>query len=275
MSRGVLRLVRVRFPGQHRAGTFLSGRLELAHGQKVVAMSERGMAVGYVNSTPFEVPFTEDLRDLKYVSRIATTEDINKYKALYQRQRDTRTTFQQLASGHGLNVNLVDIEFTSFGKKAIFYFTGPERIDFRELIKSLSKVLKIQIELKQVPKGSSGLGEVGPCGEERCQFVNSLMENDPHNKRRCNEYYCLLEHKDPFYEDQRSRLPKVGDLIRTRSGDRGRVERLDLWNGEFEMITDQGVRRRTFPHNGRRPWTVEVLPSQNISRRFSMRARPF
>src|SRR5687768_10716391 len=53
----ILRFVRVRFPGNARSFPFLVGKRRIEYGQKVVAMSDRGMAVGYVNSFPYEVPF--------------------------------------------------------------------------------------------------------------------------------------------------------------------------------------------------------------------------
>jgi hypothetical protein len=70
------------------------------------------------------------------------------------------------------------------------------------------------------------------------------MQNEKAGEKRCNEFYCCLDYKDPFYEDKRAGLPRVGDFITTHSGEMGRVEKLDLWHEEFELLTDQGILKR-------------------------------
>lgn len=240
----VLRLIRVRFPGQPRPNSFLTGNLSVEYGQKVVALSDRGMTIGYVNSFPYEVTYSKKMSDPCHITRLATDEDIIKYKQAYQGQREAQNTFIRMASEHRLEMNLKDVEFTSYGEKIIFYYTAPTRVDFRELLKSLKNNLRMQIVLRQIPECMGDLGEVGPCGPELCLFINSLMEGDCSNNKNCNEFKCRLDYKDPFYEDKRSRLPKVGDFICTHSGEIGRVERLDLWNEEFDMLTDKGVLKR-------------------------------
>jgi len=101
--------------------------------------------------------------------------------------------------------------------------------------------LKLKIELRQVHEGSGDLGDIGPCGPELCQFINSVMGSGCSQSKKCNEYKCRLDYKDPFYEDKRSRLPKIGDIVSTHTNEKGRVLRLDLWNEEFELLTDEGA----------------------------------
>ena len=72
----VLRFVRVRFPGNNRSFAFLVGKYEYSYGQKVVAMSDRGMAVGFVNSFPYEVKFHKGLLPVRGIAKAATDEDI-------------------------------------------------------------------------------------------------------------------------------------------------------------------------------------------------------
>jgi cell fate regulator YaaT (PSP1 superfamily) len=241
-----LNCVRVRFMGQSQACTFLTGDLAIEYGQKVVAMSERGLTIGYVNSFPFELPYSEPIKSLPTIHKVASDTDIAKYKLIYQEQREVRNTFNRLINEYQLEMKLTDIEFTSYGKKVTFYYTAPNRIDFRDLLKKLRIVLKVRVELKQVKLHgrSSALGDVGPCGPEQCLFINSLMQNTKAGKKGCNEFYCCLDYKDPFYEDKAARLPRVGDFITTHSGEMGRVVKLDLWHEQFELLTDQGIVKR-------------------------------
>lgn len=240
------RLVRVRFVGQSNPCNFLIGNLAIEYGQKVVAMSDRGLAIGYVNSYPFDLPNSLDLKNILTINKIATDEDVVIFRNAYQDQRNARNIFNQLVSEHEMTMTLADVEFTSFGEQIIFYYTSPTRVDFRELLKSLSKRFKARIELRQIPSGERGSPSttIGPCGMELCLFINSVVKNGNAEYKRCNEYSCCLDHKDPFYEDKRSRLPKVGDFITTHTGEMGRVERLDLWTEEFEMMTDKGILKR-------------------------------
>ncbi len=208
-----------------------------------MAMSERGPTIGYVNSYPFDLPKSVEIKNLRTISKIATEEDEERYRQVYQDQRKARNIFTQLVSDHQLSMTLTDVEFTSLGKKIIFYYTSPGHVDFRELLKDLAIKLKARVELRQIASSkSSPIPTIGPCGVEMCMFINSVT--DIKTKNRCNEFNCCLDYKDPFYEDKRSRLPKVGDFITTHTGEMGRVERLDLWSEEFEMMTDQGVLKR-------------------------------
>jgi cell fate regulator YaaT (PSP1 superfamily) len=239
------KIVTIRFLGQSRPCNFLVGNLKVNHGDRVIAMSDRGMAIGFVNSSPFDLPKSDDIRFLRTITRIATKEDIQTCKNLYQQQKESRKVFNQLVIEHQLTMKLVDIEYTSFGKKALFYFSSPGRVDFRDFLKALSAKINAQITLRQIPSDDkSPIATIGPCGMERCLFINSVIFKEEGGNRRCNEFTCCLDSKDPFYEDKRSRLPRVGDYITTHSGEVGRVERLHLWHEEFEMITDQGHLKR-------------------------------
>ena len=242
----ILHCVRVRFHAQSQASTFLTGNLSIKYGQRVVAMSERGMTIGYVNSYPFELPYSQSMSEIRSISKLATDADIVKYKQVYQEQREAKKICNRLIVEYQLEMKLTDVLFTSFGKKIIFFYTAPSRVDFRELLKALSTQLKGRIELRQIDaqENISDTGGVGPCGPELCLFIKSLMKDESCSKKKCHDFFCCLEHKDPFYEDKRSRLPKVGDFITTHTSEMGKVIRLDLWHEEFEMMTNQGVIKR-------------------------------
>ena len=242
----VLELVRVRFPGQTKPQSFSLDKLPFKYGEKVVALSERGMTIGYIHSFPFTVSYSSKFEDVSDIERYASAEDILFYKEAYQEQREAKKIFVDLVAKFDLTMELKDVEFMSFGKKIVFYFTSPTRVDFRELLKELNHKLKLKIDLRQIFDGGGDLGDIGPCGAELCQFINSVMEAGCSTSKPCNEYKCRLDYKDPFYEDKRSRLPKVGQRVETHTKESGRVVRLDLWNEEFEIINELGVSKKFF-----------------------------
>jgi cell fate regulator YaaT (PSP1 superfamily) len=257
----ILRFVRVRFPGNSRSFAFLVGKRRIEYGQKVVAMSDRGMAVGYINSFPYDVPFHKGLLPVRSISKIADDEDIVRDREAYQRQKNAENICNDLIEEHQLDMHLTHVEFTSFGKKAVFYFIAPSRVDFRDLVRALVAKLKTRIELRQISvrDRSAAVGGIGPCGLELCcsSFLTKygnvgikmaknqdLTLNFSKLNGVCGQLKCCLQYEDDVYRDKRSHLPREGDIIMTHTGEMGRVDRLHLLNEQFVMMTDRGVRKR-------------------------------
>jgi cell fate regulator YaaT (PSP1 superfamily) len=239
-------LVNVRFLDQVQPVTCELGEFEVFYGQKVVALSDRGVAIGVVNSLPFSSPANGQVQSYHKILKIATDQDIDDCKRIYQKQRQAGIIFRDLVAQHGLDMSLDHFKFTSEGRKVIFYYRSIERVDFRELLKSLKKELSERVELHQLsPTDSSNPSlRIGPCGMELCLFINSTFQESKNNGLRCSENKCCLDFNDPFYEDKFSRLPKKGDYIQTRTSEVGRVVKVDPIREEFELLTDLGVLKR-------------------------------
>jgi cell fate regulator YaaT (PSP1 superfamily) len=257
----VLRFVRVRFPGNSRSFAFLVGRRRIEYGQKVVAMSDRGMAVGYVNSFPYDVPFNKSMLPVRSISKVAMDEDIVKDREAYHQQKNAENICNDLIAEYQLDMHLTHVEFTSFGKKAVFYFIAPARVDFRDLVKELVGRLKTRIELRQISvrDRSASVGGLGPCGRELCcssfltKYGNAgikmaknqdLTLNFSKLNGVCGQLKCCLQYEDEVYREKRSRLPREGDFISTHTGEIGRVDRLHLLSEQFVMMTNRGIRKR-------------------------------
>lgn len=257
----ILRFVRVRFPGNSRSFPFLIGKRRIEYGQKVVAMSDRGMAVGYVNSFPYDVAFNKSMLPVRSISKVADIEDVVKDKDAYRQQKEAENICNDMIERHKLDMFLTHVEFTSFGKKAVFYFIAPARVDFRDLVRDLVGKLKTRIELRQISvrDRSAAVGGIGPCGLELCcsSFLTKygnvgikmaknqdLTLNFSKLNGVCGQLKCCLQYEDDVYKDKRSRLPKEGDFISTHTGEFGRVDRLHLLNEQFVMMTNRGVRKR-------------------------------
>jgi cell fate regulator YaaT (PSP1 superfamily) len=257
----VLRFVRVRFPGHARSYPFLIGKRQIMYGQKVVAMSDRGMAVGYINSFVYELPFEKEMLPLRSISKIATDEDIEKEKENYRKQKETETICQGLIEKHELDMNLTHVEFTQYGKKAVFYFTAPARVDFRGLVRDLVSDLKLRIELRQISvrDRAASLGSIGPCGRELCcsSFLSkygnvsikmaknqNLTLNYSKLNGVCGQLKCCLQYEDEVYDKKRKNLPREGRIIKTTTGEIGQVKRLHILSEQFDILTTKGVFRR-------------------------------
>jgi cell fate regulator YaaT (PSP1 superfamily) len=224
-------------------------------------MSDRGMAVGYVNSFPYDVPFNKSMLPVRSIAKVASSEDIDKDLEGYRQQKNAENICNDLIEEFKLDMQLTHVEFTSFGKKAVFYFIAPARVDFRDLVKDLVGKLKTRIELRQISvrDRSASIGGIGPCGRELCcsSFLTKygnvgikmaknqdLTLNFSKLNGVCGQLKCCLQYEDDVYREKRSRLPKEGDIISTHTNEIGRVDRLHLLSEQFVMMTNRGVRKR-------------------------------
>lgn len=255
--------INVRFPGNARSFQFFIGKKRYSYGQQVLAMSDRGMAVGYVNSFPYDMEFKKELLPLKRISKIASQEDLEAQFTQNDKERESELICLKLIKKHSLDMQLTHVEIIQFGKKAVFYFIAPDRVDFRELVKDLVAELKIRIELRQISirDRTAALGAIGACGRQNCcsQFLKKIgTVNIKMAKNQnialipskingvCGQLKCCLKYEDHLYTSKRKNLPEEGKFIVTKCGDIGKVIKIHLLKEEFEMITDSGKHRRYY-----------------------------
>lgn len=257
----ILRFIRVRFPGHAKSYPFMIGRRNYTYGQRVIALSDRGMATGYINSFPYDVEFNESLLPVRTISRIANEEDQNLKEDSLTREKEYEDLCKDLIKKHELAMNLTHVELTGHGKKAVFYFTAPERVDFRGLVKDLVSNLRMRIELRQISarERSAALGGLGPCGRAFCCStflsrygnVNIKMARTQNltlipSKLNglCGQLKCCIAYEEEVYQEKRSNLPEEGTIIRAQNGDIGKINKLHIIKEQFDMITESGVIRR-------------------------------
>lgn len=256
-----LLLVRVRFPGNSRPHTFLVGKRSYSYGQRVVAMSDRGLSVGYVNSFPYEISYHENMGKFRPITRAATDEDLQLQKEHLYREREADIRCKQLIEKHELDMTLTHVEFMQNGKKAVFYFNAPNRVDFRALVKDLVSELRMRVELRQISvrDRTAAIGAIGVCGLQTCcssflKNYGSVSIKMAKNQNLalvptkingvCGQIKCCMKYEDAVYVEKKKALPKEGSIIQAANGDRGKVYRIHILLEQFEMITDQGRKRR-------------------------------
>jgi cell fate regulator YaaT (PSP1 superfamily) len=256
-----LTMIRVRFPGNARSFPFLVGKRKFAYGQKVVAMSDRGMTVGYINSFPYEIIFNKSMLPVRSIAKVASAEDIQAQVEFRDSEKRAEVICIRLIDRHQLDMILTHVEFTQFGKKAVFYFNAPARVDFRDLVKDLVFDLKMRIELRQISvrDRAAALGSVGACGLQTC--CSSFLKNYGNVSIKmaknqnlaliptklngvCGQIKCCIRYEDDVYTDKRRHLPREGTFIKALNGDKGKVQKLNILIEQFEMLTDTGIRRR-------------------------------
>ena len=202
------------------------------------------------------MPEEEIVSPLKEVTRIATEEDLKRVKRNREKEKEAFVVCEQKIKKHQLQMKLVGAEYTFDNNKLLFYFTAENRVDFRELVKDLAAVFRTRIELRQIGVRDEAkiLGGLGICGREFCcksymgdfQPVSIKMAkeqglslNPTKISGTCGRLMCCLKNEHNVYEELLKITPKVGALVVTPEGDKGRVEDVNLITGKLRVKTEK------------------------------------
>lgn len=227
----MIEVVGVRFKKAGKIYYFDPNNLDINAGNYVIVETARGIEFGECVIGIKEIPESDIIAPLKSVIRVVEKEDINKHKENKLKEKDALEICLKKVEEHGLNMKLIDVEYTFDNNKVIFYFTADGRVDFRELVKDLATIFKTRIELRQIGVRDEAkmLGGMGACGRTLCcstflgDFASvsikmakeqNLSLNPTKISGICGRLMCCLNYEQSTYEDIRQRLPKVGSIVR-------------------------------------------------------------
>ena len=164
----MVKIIGVRFRTAGKVYYFSPGKTEPKAGDKVIVETARGVEFGTVVLGPKEVEEDKITPPLKSVIRLATAEDIKKEEKNREKEKEAFKICLEKIRKHGLEMKLIDAEYTFDNNKVLFYFTADGRIDFRELVKDLASVFRTRIELRQIgvrdeTKIRGGIGHLRPA----------------------------------------------------------------------------------------------------------------
>ena len=249
----MIKVIGVRFRTAGKSYYFSPGKLHIKHGDKVIVETTRGVEFGTVVMGPKEVEDNEITQPLKPVIRIATEEDKQTEAKNKEKEKEAFEICLEKIRKHGLEMKLIDAEYTFDNNKVLFYFTADGRIDFRELVKDLAAVFRTRIELRQigVRDETKIRGGIGICGRPLCchtylsEFApvsikmakeQNLSLNPTKISGVCGRLMCCLTNEEETYEYLNSRLPSVGDMVNTIDGFRGEVQSLSVLRQIVKVI---------------------------------------
>ena len=241
----MIKVIGVRFRTAGKIYFFSPGKLEIKQGDNVIVETARGVEFGYVAAGPREVEEDNITLPLKSVIRIATADDIRKEEKNREKEKEAFKICLEKIRKHGLEMKLIDAEYTFDNNKVLFYFTADGRIDFRELVKDLASVFRTRIELRQigVRDETKIRGGIGICGRPLCchtyltEFApvsikmakeQNLSLNPSKISGVCGRLMCCLTNEEETYEELNSRLPAVGDTVTTPEKLSGEVQSINV-----------------------------------------------
>lgn len=251
----MVEVIGVRFRQNGKIYFFSPNSLEIEVGQNVIVETARGIEYGKVVLGRRKIKSEKVISTLKSVIRIATPEDDKINEENTKKGAEAFKICLEKIAKHGLEMKLIDTEYTFDNNKVLFYFTADGRIDFRELVKDLASVFKTRIELRQigVRDETKILGGIGICGRSLCchthlsEFVpvsikmakeQNLSLNPTKISGVCGRLMCCLKHEQETYEYLNRKLPNVGDYVRTNDGLKGEVQRVNVLRQKVKVIVE-------------------------------------
>ncbi len=253
----MIKVIGVRFRTAGKVYFFDPGKLEIKQGDHVIVETARGIEYGTVIGAPREVEADKVIQPLKSVLRIANQKDDEQEASNRQKEKDAFKICLEKIRKHGLQMKLIDAEYTFDNNKVLFYFTADGRIDFRELVKDLASVFKTRIELRQigVRDETKILGGIGICGRPLCCHTHlsefapvsikmakeqNLSLNPTKISGVCGRLMCCLKNEEETYEELNKKLPNVGDYVTTDDGLKGEVQSVNVLRQLVKVIVDVG-----------------------------------
>lgn len=250
------KVVGVRFRTAGKVYYFDPSNHELERGNHVIVETARGVEYGTVVGSPKEIEDEEFIKTLKPVLRVATAKDDEQEANNKLKEKEAFKICLEKIQKHGLEMKLIDAEYTFDNNKVLFYFTADGRVDFRELVKDLASVFRTRIELRQigVRDETKIRGGIGICGRPLCchshqsDFVpvsikmakeQNLSLNPTKISGVCGRLMCCLNHENETYEELNKKLPGVGDYVTTPDGLKGEVASVNVLRSQVRVIVDK------------------------------------
>jgi cell fate regulator YaaT (PSP1 superfamily) len=255
------RTVGVRFRQAGKIFYYNALDFELEVGTYVVVESAHGVSAGRVVISPDQVIENQasNQSDMKPVLRLATQEDMDKLAEAQEKAKESLRVAKAKAAEQGLDMTIASGEYDLDGGQFTAYFSAQERVDFRNLVRDLSRDLGTRVQLLQVGDRDRAklVDGFDICGERLCcsswmtgfpaVSIRMAKEQDlPLNPQKisgvCGRLYCCLTFEYEDYKELRGKLPKVGSVHSTPAGE-AKVMGIDF-NREIVkmMLTDS----RTF-----------------------------
>ena len=261
----MVEIIGVRFKSGGKQYYFDPAGLEVQPGQGVIVETSRGLEYGECAQGNTQVEEETVVQPLRPLVRIATEEDEKTVEKNRETEPKAFQICQEKIAAHGLEMKLVEAEYSFEGNKVLFFFTAEGRVDFRALVKDLASTIHARIELRQIGVRDEAkmLGGLGICGRPFCcaQFLDefqpvsikmaktqNLSLNPTKISGTCGRLMCCLKYEQEAYEDLVKHTPKQESFVETPDG-AGTVSSVNLLRQQVQVRLDSAPDTPKCYHN--------------------------
>lgn len=233
--------------------------ISVESGQMVLVRTEKGeeaFKVFVVNSE-ISAQWEKFKPEALPLLRILTQQDLQTLDDIKKEEVESFLKCEALVKQHKLGMNLVQCRITFDRKKITFYYTAPERVDFRELLKDLTQVFKrVRIDLRHigVRDETSIMEGSGICGKPFCccsflrkfESTNVKLAKDQGMpiapgkiSGTCGRLLCCLNYEYSTYIEVVKDMPPLGSSVMTPDG-LGKIFALKVLNSKVSVKLEDG-----------------------------------
>ncbi len=251
-------VIGIRFKDGGKVYYFAPNGVKATTQDYAIVETARGVEFGKVCQANKMVSNDEIVAPLRPVLRIATEKDIKAHEENKKKEAEALKICQKKVIEHGLEMKLIEAEYTFDCAKLTFYFTADGRIDFRELVKDLASTFKTRIELRQIGIRDEAkiMGGLGICGRvfccstflpDFCQVSikmakdQSLSLNSSKISGACGRLMCCLKFEHDIYVQEIKKTPPVDATVKTSEGV-GVVVEINPLSGFIKVKIDEAIR---------------------------------
>jgi cell fate regulator YaaT (PSP1 superfamily) len=232
--------------GEYRPVAWMDANGVASHRHDLVIIEvERNLEFGKVISDPDKACTGKTEAAAGKVIRLASDGDLRQVVNNELKAGEALKTCKAKIVESKMDMQLVQAEYSFDATKIIIFFTAEGRVDFRNLVKDLAKILRVRIELKQIGVRDKAkiVGGYGVCGRELCcssymkdfHPLSIKMVKDqglPLNPQKisgvCGRVKCCMAYEYQVYREFSRSLPKIGSKVSTPDGEKGKVVAMDI-----------------------------------------------
>lgn len=256
------KLVSITFKDNKKPYTFKTNIETLKINDSVVVETTTGLELGKCVSEPKDINVDNQFKEYKSVIRKATPQDEMMHIRSQKQALIDRKIVEQAILDEKLPMNVIACEYTLDQGKLVITYLSEKRVDFRNLLKTLTSQLPCRIELRQVgPREKAKMvGGLGVCGQKLCcketkkdfdMVTISMAKNQMLtlniNKLsgQCGKLKCCLRFENDYYTDEKQGLPQLHSKIEYQ-GHQYRVAEFNVISHTITLTKPQEVRVITF-----------------------------
>jgi cell fate regulator YaaT (PSP1 superfamily) len=278
-------IVEVRFKNTRKGFYRNVNNLRLETGDVVAVEASPGHDIGRVAMTgrlvELRIKQTRNMpaeEEIRKVYRKAKPVDMEKWEEAMSLEIPTMLRSRRIASDLNLNMKIGDVEYQGDKTKAIFYYIADERVDFRQLIKSLAEEFRIRIEMRQIGarQEAGRIGGIGSCGRELCcsshitgftsittshARYQDLSLNPQKLAGQCGKLKCCLSYEFDSYVDRQKQFPPKEKALDLADG-RAYFVKMEIYKGIYWYSFDQHA-----------PVNITAVPVERVAEIQKLNAR--